>query len=301
MSFKTFCKTHREGLTALLLLAIPVGWWLVIGAYPIAVGLGLGFVNWQGINNAPTFAGLGNFITFFTDAQWTSALWRTVYIGMLCFVCSTVLGCLVALMLNSVKRGQGIFRTIWYFPAVTVAVATSQIFNILLKYDGGVINNLILAGGGEPIYWAYSTGWMVFWIVVYSTWLGLGGTTLMWLAALQSVDASVLEAAKLDGCGRFQTFWHVSVPQMMPLISFMVINGFIAAMNVYETVMFISYGGPQGTTEVLAFKIMIAGFWDNDFGMAGCASFIVMLVTVLFSGFVFRNQIRSFRSMEGLR
>lgn len=297
---KNFGKTHREGLTAFGLLAVPIGWWLVIGAYPIVVGLALGFMDWKGINVQPTFAGFDNFIRFFTDTLWTSALWRTIYIGLLCFICSTVLGGLVALLLNSVRKGQGIFRAIWYFPSVTVAVATSQIFNILLKFDGGVINNIILSCGGEPVYWQYSTGWMIFWIVVYSTWLGLGGSTLMWLAALQSVDASVIEAAKLDGCNRFQTFWKISVPQMMPIISFMFINGFIAAMNVYETVMFISGGGPLGSTEVLAYKIMIAGFWDNDFGLAGGASLIVMIITVAFSAVVFRNQIRSFKSMEGM-
>ena len=164
-----------------------------------------------------------------------------------------------------------------------------------------MIHNLILSSGGEPIYWQYSTGWMIFWIVVYSTWLGLGGSTLMWLAALQSVDTSIVEAAKLDGCNRFQSFMKISIPQMMPILSFMIINGFISAMNVYETVMFISNGGPLGSTEVLAYKIMIAGFWDNDFGMAGCASLIVMIITVAFSAVVFRNQIRSFKSMGGLQ
>ena len=298
---KEFGKKHREGVTAFCLLVVPIGWWLVIGAYPIIVGLCLGFMDWKGINVNPTFAGLENFIRFFTDSQWINALWRTIYIGMLCFVCSTVLGGLVALLLNSIKRGQGIFRAIWYFPTVTVAVATSQIFNILLKFDGGVVNNIILSSGGDPIYWQYSTGWMIFWIVVYSTWLGLGGSTLMWLAALQSVDTSIVEAAKLDGCNRMQTFFKISIPQMMPILSFMIINGFIGAMNVYETVMFISNGGPLGTTEVLAYKIMISGFWDNDFGMAGCASLIVMIITVAFAAVVFRNQIRSFKSMGGLQ
>ena len=297
----SFFKKHRDGVAAFLLLFIPIGWWLVFSGYPLAVGLGLGFLNWKGIAGEKTFVGFANFTKFFTDAEWTNALGRTIGIGMLCFACSTILGCLVAILLNSLKHGQGFFRTVWYLPTVTVAVATSQIFNILLKYDDGVINNMIVAGGGNPVYWQYSTGWMIFWIVVYSTWLALGGSTLIWLAAFQSIDVSIMEAAKLDGCNRFQTFWKISIPQMMPLLCFMTINGFIGAMNVYEPIMFISGGGPFQTTEVLAYKIMIAGFWDNDFGMAGCASFVVMIITVAFSAVIFRNQIRQFKNTEGLR
>lgn len=294
-----FYRRHRDALLAALLLSVPIGFWLLFNGYPLIFGLMLGFFEWKGISSGPKWAGLDNFIAFFRSADWTGALLRTIGLGMLCFAVSTVLGLLVALLLNRVRRGQGLFRMLWYLPSITAGVATSQIFNILLEYDGGVINNIILSLGREPIYWSYSTPWMVFWIVAYSTWTGLGGSTLMWLAALQSIDPSLVEASKLDGCNRLQTFFRISVPQMMPLIVFMCVNGFIGAMNIYENVLFISGGGPMGSTEVLAYKIMRAGFWDNDFGMAGTASFIVMLITVFFSAFIFRRQVKSYRETGG--
>ncbi len=264
-----FRVRHRDALLALALLAVPVGFWLLFCGYPVVYGVVLGFFDYKGINGIPRWIGIGNFVTFFGSAEWVSALGRTVGLGMLCFLCTTLVGMLVALLLNGIKKGQGIFRAIWYIPSVTSAAATSQIFNILLSYDG-VVNNILESFGKEAVYWQYSTEWMIFWIVIYSVWTGIGGSTLLWLAALQSIDPSVIEASKLDGCNRVQSFFRISVPQMMPMIAFMFINGFIGAMNIYESVLFISGGGPLGTTEVLAYKIMRSAFWDNDFGMAGC-------------------------------
>ncbi len=290
-----FRVRHRDALLALALLAVPVGFWLLFCGYPVVYGVVLGFFDYKGINGIPRWIGIGNFVTFFGSAEWVNALGRTVGLGMLCFLCTTLVGMLVALLLNGIKKGQGIFRAIWYIPSVTSAAATSQIFNILLSYDG-VVNNILESFGKEAVYWQYSTEWMIFWIVIYSVWTGIGGSTLLWLAALQSIDPSVIEASKLDGCNRVQSFFRISVPQMMPMIAFMFINGFIGAMNIYESVLFISGGGPLGTTEVLAYKIMRSAFWDNDFGMAGCASFVVMVITLAFSALVYRRQIKSYKA-----
>lgn len=245
-----FRVRHRDALLALALLAVPVGFWLLFCGYPVVYGVVLGFFDYKGINGIPRWIGIGNFVTFFGSAEWVSALGRTVGLGMLCFLCTTLVGMLVALLLNGIKKGQGIFRAIWYIPSVTSAAATSQIFNILLSYDG-VVNNILESFGKEAVYWQYSTEWMIFWIVIYSVWTGIGGSTLLWLAALQSIDPSVIEASKLDGCNRVQSFFRISVPQMTPMIAFMFINGFIGAMNIYESVLFISGGGPLGTSEAL--------------------------------------------------
>lgn len=298
MGKTNFFRKHRDILIAGALLGVPIIFWLLVNGYPILYGLAIGFFEQKGIAGSPRWIGLDNFIVFFSSNEWVSALGRTVGLGLLCFIVTTVLGLLAALLLNGIKKGQGFFRTLWYIPSIASGVATSQIFNILLRYDG-VINNILISFGSDPVYWQYSTKYMIIWIVIYSAWTGLGGSTLMWLAALQSVDQGIIEASKLDGCNRVQTFFYVSVPQMMPLITFIGINGFIGAMNIYESVLFISNGGPLGTTQVLAYKIMRSAFWDNDFGMAGAASVIVLLITMAFSITVFRHQIKEYRETEG--
>ena len=298
-SFKSYYRRHRDAFNAFYLLCVPVGFWLIFSIYPMFFGLSLGFLEWKGLSGSVKFVWFNNFAAFFKSAVWRNSLLRTIGIGMMCFTLTTVTGCLVALLLNKIKRGQGVFRMIWYIPAIVSGVAVSQIFSILMKYDGGVINNTIIRLGGEPVYWRNSTGWMIFWIALYSTWTGLGGATLIWLSALQSINPSLIEASKLDGCNRFQSFLHISLAQMRPLILFLTVNGFIAAMNIYEVVLFISGGGPLGNTEVLAYNIMRAGFWDNDFGMAGAASMVVLLITAGFSVMIFKKQVKSYSRKGG--
>ena len=287
---QTFLRRHRDALIAAVILAVPLGVWVLFSGYPMIWGLVLGFLEWGSLGASPHFVWFDNFITFFSSEYYYMALVRTLYIGGLVFLIPTLLGLGGALLLNRVTQWKGLFRTLWYIPAVTSAVATSQIFKIFMDPYTGIINNMIAAGGGDPIFFDQEVGWSIFWIVLYSTWKGLGAQILLWLAALQSVDHAVIEAAEMDGASRSRIFFQVSIPQMAPLIVFILINGFVGAMQVYEQVVFITNGGPAGQTEVLAYRIMYDAFWDHDFGMAGASSMIMLLITFFFSLIVFKRQ-----------
>lgn len=281
-------NAKRDFRTALSMAGIPIAWWLVIGAFPLIWGISLGFMDWTSLAAEPTFNGLNNFILFFTSPSYLLALWRSFYIGVSSFILTTLAGFFVALGLNSITKGKGILRTVWYVPVITSAVATTQIFNIFLDPFSGVINNIIMDAGGEPVFWMDSTGWAVCWILIYSAWKGVGGSALLWLAGLQSIDKSVLEAARVDGANAWQRLVYVSIPQLSRISLFIFVTGFSGAMQIYEQVMFISGGGPFGTTEVLAYKIMRDAFWENNFGMAGASSLVMALVTFAFTIASFR-------------
>lgn len=287
---KSFYAKHREGVLAFLLLVVPVAWWLALSAFPLVFGIGLGFFEWTNVNVAPKFVWFDNFAAFFTDSYYYMSLVQTLLIGGLCFVIGMVLGLALALVLNKIRFLKSFFRSVWYIPVITSTVATSQIFQILLDPYNGILNNILINAGKNPIIWNLEYGWSVFWIVIYTTWKGLGGTVLMWLAALQSVDPSTQEAAQLDGAGKATTFFRVTLPQMGPIAIYILINSFIGAMQIYEQVLFISNGGPSGQTAVLAYRIMRLAFWDNNFGMAGACSMIMLLVTFVFTLIVFRKQ-----------
>ena len=105
-----------------------------------------------------------------------------------------------------------------------------------------------------------------------------------------SVDGSLKEAAKIDGATPWKEFIYVTIPQMKPIILYILINGFIGAMQIYEQVLFITNGGPYGQTEVLAFRIMRDFYWENNFGMAGASSMVMLLVTFGFTVAVFKTR-----------
>lgn len=115
-----------------------------------------------------------------------------------------------------------------------------------LDSNNGVINNLLKALGKEPVVWQYSVSWGIFWIVVYSVWKGVGGAALIWLAGLQSVDVSLYEAAEIDGAGRWGKLRYVTLPGLKPIATYIVITNLIAAIQIYEQVLFITNGGHMG-------------------------------------------------------
>lgn len=284
-------RRRDDSLLAAALLAIPIGWWFITSLVPLVFGFVLGFLDWPFLGATPKFAGLKNFVTFFTSKNYYLPLIRSFTIGGSSFLLTTLFGFFVAMALNKITFLKGLFRTVWYIPVITAGVAVTQIFNILLDPFNGVINNTLAdLFGTEPIIWMDSTGWSVFWILVYSVWKGVGGSALLWLAGLQSLDKNLSEAAAIDGAGRIRTFISVEMPQLLHILVFIVITGFTAAMQIYEQVLFISNGGPYGTTEVLAFRIMYDAFNENNFGMAGASSMVMTLVTFAVSLFAFRLQ-----------
>ncbi|WP_053372187.1 carbohydrate ABC transporter permease [Paenibacillus sp. FJAT-27812] len=305
VSFKTklrqFRRRKRDPIAALLILGPLVLWWFVIGGVPTLFGFLLGFFDWVGLTAKPEFIGLGNYVQFFTDPIYYESLFRAVWMGMLGTGLTILFGFGAALLMNLPLRGRGIYRTIWYVPVVTSTVATTQVFNIFLDPSNGVINNVLVSMGLQPILWGYSTFWGVFWIIVYTVWKGIGGTALLWLAGLQSIDRQLYEAAQMDGANAWKRFLHVTMPGLKPITTYVMITGFIGAVQIYEQVMFITGGGPYGTTEVLVFRILRDAFWDFNLGMAGASSVILAGVVFLFTVIYFRMMTENERTSRKRR
>lgn len=283
-----FILRHKDAVTAIIILGPMILWWLVISGLPTLFGFALGFFEWIGVASSPKFVGLKNYIRFFHDPVYYMALWRSIWIGLLVTGSVIIGGFFVALLMNLALVGKGIYRTLWYIPVVTSTVATTQIFNIFLDINNGVINNLLKKFGMEPIMWQYSVGWGVFWIVMYSVWKGIGGSALLWLAGLQSVDPVLYEAASIDGASTVQKFWNITLPGVKPIATYVIITGLIGAVQIYEQVIFLTGGGPYGQTEVLVYRILRDGFFDFNLGMAGASSVVLAAVVFVFTIFYFR-------------
>ncbi|WP_054023863.1 carbohydrate ABC transporter permease [Bacillus sp. FJAT-28004] len=292
---KRFLVRHRDSLMAAAILGPMIFWWLVVSGFPTLFGFALGFFEWIGIQGQPKFIWFDNYVRFFQDPLYYNALLRSVWMGALVSGVTLLAGFGASLLMNMPLFGKGIYRSIWYIPAVTSTVATTQIFNIFLDPNNGVINNFLRSIGKEPVIWQFSVPWSVFWIVVYSVWKGVGGAALIWLAGLQSVDVTLYEAAEIDGASRFQKLLYVTIPGLKPIATFIVITSLIGAIQIYEQVMFITGGGPYGQTEVLVFRIYRDAFWDFNLGMAGASSLVMAVIVFTATVFYYRWSIKGDR------
>lgn len=276
--FKRFYRKHRGGVIAFCILTPMILWWIASSGFAMLFGFVLGFFEWKQIGAVPKFIWFDNFIAFFSDESYLQDLWRTIWLGVSTTMLSVIFGFLAALFMNLPLKGKGVFRSLWYLPAVTSSVAVTQILGIFLDPINGYINNLLISFGQEPIVLSSSLFWSVVMILLYSVWKNVGGTALVWLAGLQSIDPALYEAAEVDGAGRWKKFLHVTLPGLRPIATYVIITHIIGALQIYESVAFISNGGPFGQTNVLALRIIQDGFFNFNFGMAGASSMVLAVI-----------------------
>ena len=275
---KNFRMRHRDAITAAIILTPMLIWWLAACGFPTAFGFTLGFFEWKSVNATPRFIWLENFVTFFTSPYYMSVLWRTVWLGLTCTVLTVGFGFLIAMLMNMRLKGRGIYRSLWYMPAVISTVAVTQVIGIFFSPMYGVINQMLVARGMDPVILATSTKWNLILIIFYSVWKGVGGSALVWLAGLQCVEPVLYEAAEVDGANALQKFLHITIPGLKPIVTYIVITSMIGALQIYEPVAFISNGGPQRETMVIVLQAISEGYFNYDFGMSGACAMVLAVI-----------------------
>lgn len=276
-------RDRRDNQLALFNIIPIFVWYLAFNAIPIGIGIFLAFSEWNALAAAPRFIGIQNFVTFFSSPEYVRLLFRQFFIGGLAVLTNFILSFFLGLMLNVPIRLKGFFRVCDYMPSVTAVSTTTAVFvALLMPFDGG-LNSFLERIGMDPVVWTHSTNWMIFWIVIYTVWRSIGPAAILWLSGLQSIDPQLYEAARVDGANKVQEVLHVTIPGLRYTASFIVLTGIIGMMQMFDAIMFISAGGPVGSTDVIAFRIFRDGARSFNLGMAGASSVVVGLITLVFS------------------
>jgi multiple sugar transport system permease protein len=279
-----------ETLTAYLFLTPYLIVLLVFLIYVALYGVGLSFFKVDIGFTAPVFVGLRNYTFLFTQLTHPqlSDFWISIYniIRFTFFVVlgQTILALLMALLLQTLVLGRGIWRTIFYVPAVTSSVATSLIFLWLYNPDG-VFNYLLSLVGISGPDWLNNVFWALPALMLLNVWTTASSFMIYFLAALQDVPKEVLEAAAMDGAGRFRTFWHITVPLLRPTLFLVAALGTIGAFQMFDQAKFMTNGQPLNSTLTPMLEIYNEGFQNGRFGMAAAMSvllfLLIFIVTVL--------------------
>lgn len=279
---------RREALRAYSIILPFYIWFFIFIPLPLLFGFGISFFDFEALGKPPEWVGLKNFITFFSSRDYLTLLLRQIWIGGLCMSTNMITSFFLALLLNSTFKMRAFFRTAYYIPGVTAVSATTAIYVALLNpYDGG-LNKFFLSIGKEPIIWAHSAFWMVFWIVVYGLWRSVGATAVFWLGGLQSISPSLYEAARIDGANRVQEIRYITIPGLRNIGAFIFLTQMIGAMQMYDVIMLISRGGPVGKTDVLMYRIFRDGIISFNMGMAGASSLVLGSLTLIFAFIYFK-------------
>lgn len=195
----------------------------------------------EGYNSASqTYSGIGfyNFSYVLRDPYFLQAVKNTFLLVIITVPLSTGLALLLSLALSSIKKVKELYQTIYFLPYVTNTLAVGLVFMILFKktpYSDGFINIIIQFFGGNSVDFIEGPYWAkMLTMCIYTIWIVLPFKVLILTSALASVDQNLYKAAKVDGTSSFRTFTKITLPMIMPMISYLVITGFIGAFKAYS-------------------------------------------------------------------
>jgi lactose/L-arabinose transport system permease protein len=270
-----------------------IGWSFVIIAtvmiflfyfYPMVQALILSFQTGVGANL--TFTGIDNYTRLFKDPTFLTTVKNTVIYLIIQVPVMILLALFLSVLLNNkTLKFKGFFRTAIFLPCVTSLVAYSVIFKYLFGQDG-IINIMLMKVSliSEPIQWLTDPFWAKIAIIVAITWRWTGYNMIFYLSALQNVDESIYEAARIDGASPVQQFFKITIPMLKPIILFTSITSTIGTLQLFDEVMNITKGGPGNATMTISQYIYNLSFkYTPDFGYAATVSYAIVIMIVIFS------------------
>lgn len=254
--------------------------------YPILWSLWMSFQVGRGM--AFSFGGLTNILRLTQDPVFIRALSNTLIFLAIQVPVMLVLALLFANALNDSKLwGRGFFRTAIFLPCVTSLVAYSVVFRSMFAQDG-IINQMLLGLNiiGSPIPWMADPFWAKVVIISAITWRWTGYNMIFYLAAMQNIDRSIYEAARIDGVPAWARFWYITVPMLKPVILFTAVISTIGTLQLFDEPNLIpsTPGAPSDSTLTLSLYIFNLSFkFMPSFGYASTVSYVIVVLVAILS------------------
>lgn len=265
---------------------------LVFTLFSVVFSAVISFTNWDMITGFGElkFIGIQNYIDLFTDNWFTDSILNNLFfiafIPLYLFV-----GLAVATLLNGSVFFSKTIRTIIYLPHVTNVVIVSLLWSFLLRPDGGIVNNILMAVGiANPPLWFGSTIWVKPAIVLIMLWSGLGYNTLLYLAALQAISKDLYEAANIDGASKLRQFFKITIPMVSPTTFFMLIMGLISSFQMWSNVQILTAGGPGTASTVIGYYIYKTAFLYGKMGYASSMAWVLFVFVLIITLIQWRGQ-----------
>ncbi len=235
-----------------------------------------------------TFVGMDNFDRVMRDPAYLRSLWTTLVFSVAVAVLALIPALFLAVMVDRVKRGAAAYQTILLLPYAIAPAVAGVLFLFMLNPAIGVLSyamrklgiawNPVLDGGDAMIL-----------VILASAWKQVGYNFLFFLAGLQAIPRSVLEASSIDGAGAFRQFRDIILPLLSPTSFFLlVVNIVYAFFETFGVIDAVTGGGPAKATEILVYKVYSDGFKSAQFGSSAAQSVILMVIVIALTAIQFR-------------
>ncbi len=281
MTSKTIMSDLRT--QAALLIAPAFIIYLVFAIYPMVDTVVLSFQKWNGLDPQRQFVGFSNYVQIFTqDPVFWGAFRNTVIWTVLSTVFPPLIGLMLALGVNQPILGRNSLRAIYYLPVIIAPIAVATMWRWMYDPFFGLFGQLMTSLGLQS--------WIQDWlgnreIALYSAfvayvWQTVGFSMVLFLAGLQGVSKTLIEAARIDGAGRLRVFRHVTFPALKPTFTIVLVLSIISSLKAFDIVYGLTGGGPAQSTQMLALWAFTQSMQIFDFGRGSAISVVLLLITL---------------------
>lgn len=288
--FRQLGWKRRQAMGVALVSPWIVGF-VLFTAYPLFNSLYLSFTE-SNIFGKTKWVGLENYIRLFTkDIEFWPSVRITILYALLSLPIGVIGALLVAMLLNRNIKGIGMFRTIYFLPAVLPEVAVALLWRWMFNSETGIINYaltpfLSLFGVDKP-NWFGDPQFVLAAFIIMSVWGIFGTNTVVFLAGLQGVPRSLYEAAEIDGANAFRKFLHITVPQISPVILLQVVMGMIGALQIFTIAMFVRPTSAAG--KFMNQLVYERGFTQLHMGEASAVAWVLFVIILALTLLIFRS------------
>jgi multiple sugar transport system permease protein len=226
--------------------------------------------------------GFDNYVRFFTNPRSLQIFWNTLRFTLFAVTFNVSIGLLLAIALNRAMPGWLLyfFRLAFFLPVIIAAAFVSIVWSYFFGDDLGVINYFLRLVGLGNVRWLTDSSMAMTSIIIMDVWKNTGFFMIIFIAALQGVPKSITEAALMDGTPPWRQFFRITLPYISPVVFFCIVYASIGALQVYESIVILTKGGPGDATRSLSILIVEEGFGSFQIGYAASIS-VVMTVIIL--------------------
>lgn len=251
---------------------------VVFFIFPFALGIFYSLFKWNGISTRMQFVGFNNYLTLFkSDPDYYTSLWFSARYVALNVVLTNVFALLLALLLDTKIAGRNFLRAAFFLPNVVSAIIAGFLWQFIFTQGSKSLYELTGMGIFQTD-WLGGSGLAIVSMAIVALWQGAGYVMVIYLAGLQSIDSSLIEAAEIDGASSIKKFFNITLPLIMPSITVNLFMTLSQAFRTFDLNIALTNGGPGRSTLSLALDIYKEGFSNNAAGYAAAKAVIFFLI-----------------------
>lgn len=277
---------RRERLAQLLFIAPAVLFLVLFFGYPVVKNITMSFQDYTQktffTGEAP-WVGITNYVTAMSSQLFVPALWNTLLFTAGSIIGQLIIGLALASFFKRRFPLSGLLRSLLLLPWLLPLIVSSAVWRSILDKDSGILNQVLSGVGLQAVPWLTSTQFALIAVIMVNIWIGIPFNVTILYGGLQDIPEELYEAAALDGATKWKAFWHITLPNLRPVLSVVLVLGVVYTIKVLDIILGLTNGGPANATQTVAVRSYQETFVTFDFGVGAAFSNILIVISLVFA------------------